>query len=220
MSRRPWSNATHRKRHQNASSLATARRCRSRTPFRHRPPRGRFDSPSVRAFESRGGRRVSLVCFVRGLVLALSLALASAGQRPAAIAEWDHAPCEVSRGVGASRSRAIDGRESATVLVAHSWTKLVSLPTTTSGQDATGFLWVSRARFVVRPSSTCSTTRRATPRRVIGLRRGRGSRWREAGSRHCPCHSPGAALSRLGSVSTRLRPSPPLARARSPKSLG
>ena len=108
------------KRHQNVSSLATARRCRSRTPSRPRPSRDRFDSRSVRAFESRGGRRVSLVCFVRGLVLALSLALASAGQRRAAIAEWDHEPCGVSRGVGASRSRATGGRKSATVLVAHS----------------------------------------------------------------------------------------------------
>jgi len=128
-------------RHQHASSLATARRCRSRTPSRPRPSRGRFDSRSVRAFESRGGCRVSLVCFVRGLVLALSLALASAGQRLAATAGWDHEPCGVSRGVGASRSRATDDRESAAVLVAHSWTKLVGLPTT-SGQDATGFLFL------------------------------------------------------------------------------
>ena len=46
-------------------------------------------------------------------------------------------------GVGASRSRAAtDGRESAAVLVAHSWrTKLVGLPTT-SGQEAMGFLKV------------------------------------------------------------------------------
>ena len=62
-------------------------------------------------------------------------------QRRAAIAGSDHEPCGVSRGVGASRSRAADGRESAAVLVAHSWAKLVGLPTI-SGQEATGFLQV------------------------------------------------------------------------------
>ena len=175
---------------------------------------GRFSRSSAEA----GAACRSFVSF-EGSFWLFRWHFSGAGQRRAAIAGWDHEPCGVSRGVGASRSRATDGRKSATVLVAHSWTKLVGL-LTISGQDATGFLWVWRVRLVVRPSSTCSTTRRAAPRRVIGLRRDRGSRWREAGSRHCPCHSPGTTLSRLGSVSTRLRPSPPLARARSPKSLG
>ena len=66
---------TSQKRHQHVSSLATAHRCGARTRSRSRPPRGRFDSRSVRVLKGRGGRCVSLVCFVRGLVLALSLAL-------------------------------------------------------------------------------------------------------------------------------------------------
>ena len=65
------------KRHQHASSLATAHRCGARTRSRSRPSRGRFDSRSVRVLKGRGGRCVSPVCFVRGLVLDLSLALLS-----------------------------------------------------------------------------------------------------------------------------------------------
>ena len=63
------------KRHQHASSLATAHRCGARTRSRSRPSRGRYDSRPIRVLKRRGGRCVSPVYFVRGLVLALSLAL-------------------------------------------------------------------------------------------------------------------------------------------------
>ena len=89
-----------------------------------------------------------------------------AGQRRAAIAGWDHEPCGVSRGVGASRSRATDGRESAAVLVAHSWTKLVGLPTI-SGQDATGFLRCDARDLLCGPAARAAP--RAAPRRAALL---------------------------------------------------
>ena len=132
------------KRHQHASSLATAHRCGelANDLVLGRPGAGLTHDRYSRSRVEAGAACRWFVSF-EGSFWLFRWHFSGAGrQRREAIAGWDHEPCGVSRGVGASRSRATDGRESAAVLVAHSWAKLVGLPTTSGQEATTGFLQV------------------------------------------------------------------------------
>ena len=70
----------------------------------------------------------------------------------------------------------------------------VGIPTAT-GRATRGFSGCERARLLCGPAARAAPL--TAPRLVVGLCRGRDSRWREVGSRHCPCNSHVAAIRRL-----------------------